>query len=140
MVCHAEKQEKPFWFSSLDQIVQFGAIIFCRTFKNYFGQFVWIEKKSHYNSRVSLHEAPTKNRRPRCCGPSDWKLDYELYFPNFSQNMIMIEFAPVQYFTTKTLNIAAGFIQKKGFHRITNTHEDTPGVHHKNEKPIMSVA
>ena len=37
--------EKPFWFSSLGQIVQFGAIIFCRTFKNYFGQFVWIEKK-----------------------------------------------------------------------------------------------
>ena len=34
-----------FWFSSLDQIVQFGGIIFCRTFKNYFGQFVWIEKK-----------------------------------------------------------------------------------------------
>ena len=31
-------------------LVQFarpnGAIIFCRTFKNYFGQFVWIEKKS----------------------------------------------------------------------------------------------
>ena len=46
-------------------LVQFarpnGAIIFCRTFKNYFGQFVGIEKKSHYNSRVSLHEAPTKN-------------------------------------------------------------------------------
>ena len=55
------KQETPFWFSSLAQIVQFGAIIFCRTFKNYFGQFVWIEKKGHYNSRVSLHEAPTKN-------------------------------------------------------------------------------
>ena len=64
MVCYAGKQEKPFWFSSLCQMVQFGAIIFCRTFKNYFGQFVWIEKKkkkSHYNSRVSLHEAPTKN-------------------------------------------------------------------------------
>ena len=45
MVCYAEKQVKPFWFSSLGQIVQFGAIIFCRTFKNYFGQFVWIEKK-----------------------------------------------------------------------------------------------
>ena len=45
MACYAEKQEKPFWFSSLGQIVQFGAIIFCRTFKNYFGQFVWIEKK-----------------------------------------------------------------------------------------------
>ena len=43
--CYAEKQVKPFWFSSLGQIVQFGAIIFCRTFKNYFGQFVWIEKK-----------------------------------------------------------------------------------------------
>ena len=25
--------------------VQFGAILFFRTFKNYFGQFVWIEKK-----------------------------------------------------------------------------------------------
>ena len=45
MVCYAEKQEKPFWFSSLGQMVQFDAIIFCRTFKNYFGQFVWIEKK-----------------------------------------------------------------------------------------------
>ena len=45
IVWYAGKQEKPFWFSSLDQIVQFGAIIFCRTFKNYFGQFVWIEKK-----------------------------------------------------------------------------------------------
>ena len=66
MLWYAGKQEKPFWFSSLDQIVQFGAIIFCRTFKNYFGQFVWIEKKrkkSYYNSRVSLYEAPTKNVR-----------------------------------------------------------------------------
>ena len=45
MVCYAGKQEKLFWFSSLGQIVQFGAIRFCRTFKNYFGQFVWIEKK-----------------------------------------------------------------------------------------------
>ena len=32
MVCYAGKQEKPFWFSSLGQIVQFGAIMFCRTF------------------------------------------------------------------------------------------------------------
>ena len=46
MVCYAGKPEKPFWFSSLDKIVQFGAIIFRRTFKNYFGQFVWIEKKA----------------------------------------------------------------------------------------------
>ena len=34
MACYAEKQEKPFWFSWLGQMVQFGAIIFCRTFKN----------------------------------------------------------------------------------------------------------
>ena len=54
------KKEKPFWFSSLAQIIQFGIIKFCRAFRNYFGQFVWIEKK-HYNSWVSLHEAPTKN-------------------------------------------------------------------------------
>ena len=64
MVCYAGKQEKPFWFISLSQMVQFGAIISCRTFKNNFGQFVWIgKKKSQYNSRVSLHEAPTKKRR-----------------------------------------------------------------------------
>ena len=40
-------------------MIQFGTRKFRRTSKNYFGQFVWIEK-SHYNSRVSLHEAPTK--------------------------------------------------------------------------------
>ena len=70
MVCYAEKQVNSFWSSSLGQMVQFDTIIFCRTFKNYFGQFVWIEKKeSHYNSRVSLHEAPTKNvaKRSICC-------------------------------------------------------------------------
>ena len=43
-------------------MVQFGTMKFRRTFKNYLGQFVWIEKKSHYYSRVSLHEAPTKDR------------------------------------------------------------------------------
>ena len=64
IVCYAEKEEKPFWFSSLGQMIQFGTIKFRSTLKNYFGQFVWIEKKikkCHYNSRVSLHEAPTKN-------------------------------------------------------------------------------
>ena len=44
-ICYAEKQVKPFWSSSLGQMVLFDTIIFCRTFKNYFGQFVWIEKK-----------------------------------------------------------------------------------------------
>ena len=48
--CYAEKQEKPFWFSSLGQMIQFGTIKFCRTFKNYFGQFVWIEKKKKKES------------------------------------------------------------------------------------------
>ena len=74
MVCYAEKQGKPFWFSSLRQIVQFDTIIFGGTFKNYFGQFVWIEK-SHYNSRVSLHEAPTKN----ITSPGPVVLTAELY-------------------------------------------------------------
>ena len=38
------KRQKTFRFSSLDQMIQFGTIKFCRTHKNYFGQFVWIEK------------------------------------------------------------------------------------------------
>ena len=57
MVCYAEKQEKPFWFSSLGQIVQFGAIIFCRTFKNYFGQFVWIENKTRTSKVGAISKA-----------------------------------------------------------------------------------
>ena len=62
MVCYAEKQEKHFWFSSLDRIVHFDAIIFCRTFVELFWSArVDRKKKIHYNSRVSLHEAPTKN-------------------------------------------------------------------------------
>ena len=36
MVCYAGKQEKPFWLSSLGQMVQFGAIIFFRTFVELF--------------------------------------------------------------------------------------------------------
>ena len=52
MVCYAEKQVKPFWSSSLGQMVQFDTIIFWS---------VRVDQKSHYNSRVSLHEAPTKN-------------------------------------------------------------------------------
>ena len=55
--------EKPFWFSSLSQMFQFGTIKFRRTFKNLFSEFVRIEKKSHYKSRDSLHEAPTKNSK-----------------------------------------------------------------------------
>ena len=53
MVCYAEKEEKPFWLSSLGQMSQFGTIKLCRTFKNYFGQFVWIEKKRE-KKRVTI--------------------------------------------------------------------------------------
>ena len=45
IVCYAEKEGKPFWFTSLGQMIQFGTIKFRGTFKNYFGQFLWIEKK-----------------------------------------------------------------------------------------------
>ena len=47
MECYAEKQVKPFWSSSLGQMVQLDTIIFCRTFKNYFGQFVWYNTEHH---------------------------------------------------------------------------------------------
>ena len=55
MVSYAGKPEKPFWFSSLDQKVHFGAIIKCRSFKNYSGQFVWIEKKRKATIIVGFH-------------------------------------------------------------------------------------
>ena len=45
MVCYAGKQENPFWFSSLGQMVQFGAIIFCRTFVELFWSFQVVLKK-----------------------------------------------------------------------------------------------
>ena len=57
IVCCALKKEKLFWFSSLGQMIQFDTIKFCR--------FLLVsscglkKKKSHYNRRVSLHEAPT---------------------------------------------------------------------------------
>ena len=45
MVRYAGKQEKPFWCSSLDQMVQFGAIIFCRTFVELFWSVQVVGKK-----------------------------------------------------------------------------------------------
>ena len=45
MVRYAEKEEKTFCFSSLCQMIQFGTINFVELLLNYFGQFVWIEKK-----------------------------------------------------------------------------------------------
>ena len=54
MVCYAEKQEKLFWFSSLDQIVQFGAIIFCRTFVELFWS-VRVDRKKRVTIIVAFH-------------------------------------------------------------------------------------
>ena len=66
MVCYAGKQEKPFWFSSLGLMVQFGAIIFCRTF----GRTILVSSgglkktltKSHdYNRLFSTEKRRLKN-------------------------------------------------------------------------------
>ena len=54
MVCYAEKQEKPFWFSSLDRIVHFDAIIFCRTFVELF-RSVRVDRKKRVTIIVAFH-------------------------------------------------------------------------------------
>ena len=54
MVCYAEKQEKPFWFGSLDQIVHFDAIIFCRTFVELFWS-VRVDRKKRVTIIVAFH-------------------------------------------------------------------------------------
>ena len=54
IVCYAEKQEKPFWFSSLDQIVHFDAIIFCRTFVELFWS-VRVDRKKRVTIIVAFH-------------------------------------------------------------------------------------
>ena len=61
IVCYAEKEEKLFWFSSLGQMIQFGTINFVELLRTILVSSCGLEKKSHYNSRVSLHKAPTKN-------------------------------------------------------------------------------
>ena len=54
MVCYAEKQEKLFWFNSLDQIVHFDAIIFCRTFVELFWS-VRVDRKKRVIIIVAFH-------------------------------------------------------------------------------------
>ena len=65
-VCYAEKEEKLFWFSSLGQLIQFGTIKFRIIFKNYFGQFVWIEKTSRERPKSApyLGLKKTRKRKP----------------------------------------------------------------------------
>ena len=55
MVCFEEKQEKPFWFSSLGQIVHFDAIIFCRTFVELFWSVRVDRKKKRVTIIVAFH-------------------------------------------------------------------------------------
>ena len=45
ILCYAEKLEKLFWFSCIGQMAQFDIIKLFRTFRNYFCEFVWTEKK-----------------------------------------------------------------------------------------------
>ena len=56
MVCYVGKQEKPFWFSSLGQMVQFGAKIFCRTILVSSGGLKKTLTKSHDHSRLFSKE------------------------------------------------------------------------------------
>ena len=56
MVWYAEKEEKPFLFSPLGQMIQFGTIKFRRTFKNYSGQFVWIKKEKKESPKRRLEK------------------------------------------------------------------------------------
>ena len=73
IVCYAEKEEKPFWFSSLRQMIQLGTIKFRITFKNYFGQFRWIEKSVtiivafHFMKRrlKTVTDTILPNRKPK---------------------------------------------------------------------------
>ena len=48
------KTGKPFWFSSLDQIVHFDAIIFCRTFVELFWS-VRVDRKKRVTIIVAFH-------------------------------------------------------------------------------------
>ena len=65
MVCYAEKQEKPFWFSSLDQIVHFDAIIFCRTFVELFWS-VRVDRKKKRKATIIVAFYFMKRRLKTC--------------------------------------------------------------------------
>ena len=79
MVCYAEKQEKPFWFSSLDQIVHFDAMIFCRTFVELFWS-VRVDRKKRVTIIVAFHFM-----KRRLKNNSD-SFNFEQVFEKYSQN------------------------------------------------------
>ena len=74
MVCYAGKQEKPFWFSSLDQIVQFGAVKFCRTFVELFWSVRVDWKKRKAIILVAFHFM--KRRLKTSCFSWIWNYTY----------------------------------------------------------------
>ena len=47
---------------------------------------MWIEKKSHYNSRVSLHEAPTKKSVSNNCQLVQYADDTMIYSAHQDEN------------------------------------------------------
>ena len=53
IVCYAEKEGKPFWFSSLGQMIQFGTINFAELSKTILVSSCEL-KKSHYYSRFQF--------------------------------------------------------------------------------------
>ena len=50
------KKEQLFCLSSLGQMVEFDTLRYRRTFENYFGQFVWIEKVTIYLFHLNFAE------------------------------------------------------------------------------------
>ena len=62
IVLLSEKEEKLFWFSSLGQMIQFGTIKHVELLGTILVSSCGLKKKSHYNSRASLHEALTNNK------------------------------------------------------------------------------
>ena len=67
MVCYAGKQEKPFWFSSLGQMVQFGSIIFCsRTFVELFWS-VQVVLKKHWRKAMTIVDSFLKKSADKNC-------------------------------------------------------------------------
>ena len=96
MVCYAGKQEKPFWFSSLGQIVQFGAIILCRTFgRNILASSGGLKKtlaKSHDYSRFF----PKEKRRLKTLTESRVKTD-KWYTTLKSTNLMVMFFVRISF-------------------------------------------
>ena len=127
MVWYARKQEKPFWFSSLDQIVQFGAIIFCRTFKNYFGQFVWIEKKRKATIIVAFHfmKPRLKNgkiHRLREMNVQKWQYMHEFRVLGFNMKyaIICVDSEPDRTFSRNQ----AGYLTEHFLEILSDTEPD----------------